>query len=356
MPFGSFWVQIKGEQNKKKKVKPAKERPEKIKPMKEKQDRKSKEKESAPVFTSKAGSVGYQMSVLLVGHSQRTICNFLCSMNVNMNEMAGETGLAFYTEDHQTMSRMIAAKKELDGIFYNRRGVADELEERDLEGRQVYSFRISLAGRQSRCLEFSFTCVTEEELAQISIGAFDAVWILEELPYLEKGAPISGLYQLFEDPQQAEGKPVLLLAAQFEYLERFRVVEEESSLSEETKAALKSRLETLWQQICGENRAVCQMEAVQIYGGLEFTGWDAQGRARLEASKSGFYQRYIPFGCQMPLIYTANAYAGDSPLDFFHSDDGNALITRLLQVFHPYCQNEALKAEPIGGLSNETEI
>ena len=39
-----------------------------------------------------------------------------------------------------------------------------------------------------------------------------------------------------------------------------------------------------------------------------------------------------------------------------HSDDGNELITRLIQIFHPYCESDALKAEQIGGTECEEGI
>ena len=350
MPFGSFWIHKEEQEKEKLKSK---------KTGKEKKQEDSGQKTSPffsqkePESTAGPGAVGYRMSVLLLGRSQRAICNFLCSMNVNMNEMAGEQGLAFYTEDHQTMSRMIAAKKELDGIFYNRQGVREELEERDLKGPQKYDFRISLAGRQSRCLEISFICVAEADLREHPAAGqkSDALWILEEEPYLEQKRGMEGLSGLLGGQE-----PVLFLVSQFEHMERFRVLGQEITLSYGTKEKLTESAVDLWQYSADDKTRSCMMLPVQIYGGLEFTGWDDQRRIRLEVSKSGFYQRYIPVGCQMPLIYTVQACIGRQQAEFFHSDDGNELITRLIQIFHPYCESDALKAEQIGGTECEEGI
>lgn len=361
MPFGSFWIQKKEKQEKTKnerteearqdevtREKPAGEEP-KPRPLEEKPSFFSGPQPDLPAG---AGSVGYRISVLLVGYSQRTICNFLCSMNMNMNDIAGEAGLAFYTEDHQTMSRMIEAKKRLDGIFYSRQSAAEQPDEEESCKMQRYAFRLSLAGRQSRCVEFEITCVTREQVQQSGPQQFDALWILEEEPHLEQGTGISGVYGLCKESGNEE-KPVLFLASQFEHLERFRVLEREVSLSYETKEKLAEYIRTSWEREAGFTEAVCRMIPVQIYGGLEFAGWDERGEGKLEVSKSGFYQRYIPVGCQMPLIYTVEAYVGSGRTDYFHSEDGNVLITRLFQVFHPYCESEALKAERIGGMNRE---
>ena len=156
MPFGSFWIK-KNKGTEREPAKPSKRGA--ARPVKEETGANKEEKTSffagaARDFSGRANGVGGRISILLLGDSQRLICNYLCSMNINMNEIVGREGLAFYTEDHRTISRMVAAKKELDGIFYRRGQLQDELEERELEGEQTYSFRISVAGKQSKCRSY----------------------------------------------------------------------------------------------------------------------------------------------------------------------------------------------------------
>ena len=163
MPFGSFWIKKKEEKKKVREEIPLKEK------VRKKEESAPRSSPSDYDFSIRPGTVGYRISVLILGRSQQLIRSFLCSMNVNMNETVGEGGLAFYTEDHDTMSQMIAVRKELDEFFYNRRDTKEDQEEPIPEGIQRYDFRISLAGRQSRCLEFSFTCVTEQDLSEHSV-------------------------------------------------------------------------------------------------------------------------------------------------------------------------------------------
>ena len=355
MPFGSFWIKKKEE---KKKVREEIPQKEKVR----------KKEESAPRssppdydFSIRPGAVGYRISVLILGRSQQLIRSFLCSMNVNMNETVGEGGLAFYTEDHDTMSRMITVRKELDEFFYNRREEKEEQREPEPEGIQRYDFRISLAGRQSRCLEFSLTCVTEQDLSEhsVTLSDFDTLWVLEETPYLERQKGIGGLYQILGYPKGEEElpvKPVFFLISQFEYLERFRVFGQEITLSFSTKENLTGLIRESLNLTADDRLKYAHVLPVQIYGGLEFIGWDEAGNLLLDISESGFYQRYIPVGCQMPLIYTAQSCLKENQADFFKSSDGSTLLTSLWQSFHPYCENEALKAEQIGGDSGEKEF
>lgn len=351
MPFGSFWIK-KNKGTEREPAKPSKRGA--ARPVKEETGANKEEKTSffageAMDFSGRANGVGGRISILLLGDSQRLICNYLCSMNINMNEIVGREGLAFYTEDHRTISRMVAAKKELDGIFYRRGQLQDELEERELEGEQTYSFRISVAGKQSKCLELIFTCLMGESLEQgwAPERNFDSVWILTEEPCLRDGRD-DFLYECLEKLRNAGREtPVLFLVSQFEYLERFRVLEQEVSLSYQTQERLAEYIRNLWRETAGEREEGCEMLQVQIYGGLEFTGWDEQGRLRLEVSKSGFYQRYIPVGCQMPVIYTVNACTEGEGADFLQTGEGNDLMVKLSQIFHPCCESEALSAKRI---------
>ena len=151
-------------------------------------------------------------------------------------------------------------------------------------------------------------------------------------------------------------KPVFFLISQFEYLERFRVFGQEITLSFSTKEKLTGLIRESLNLTADDRLKYAHVLPVQIYGGLEFIGWDEAGNLLLDISESGFYQRYIPVGCQMPLIYTAQSCLKENQADFFKSSDGSTLLTSLWQSFHPYCENEALKAEQIGGDSGEKEF
>ena len=91
MPFGSFWIK-KNKGTEREPAKPSKRGA--ARPVKEETGANKEEKTSffageAMDFSGRANGVGGRISILLLGDSQRLICNYLCSMNINMNEIVG---------------------------------------------------------------------------------------------------------------------------------------------------------------------------------------------------------------------------------------------------------------------------
>ena len=111
MPIGSFFIHLNPDEEKKEKIKKVKQNKENAHEKAEKQERSKKqekpeEKHRDPAGDASPGSqaqmprgrrneVGCRMPVLLIGRDQRLILDFLCSMNINMNDIAGAAGLAF---------------------------------------------------------------------------------------------------------------------------------------------------------------------------------------------------------------------------------------------------------------------
>lgn len=320
---------------------------ERIKKTNEEKQKKQRQKhhEEKKESEYRENEIGCRVSILFLGRTQTLLRDYLCAMNENMNETSGAEGLAFYTKDHATMMQMVENKKKLERSFLAQsQGLPEFFKEEEKQEKETnYFFDISLAGKQSRCVEFSFFCITEEELVQgkrTLPSEVDAVWLLGEVPFLEEGRKI-GAENVWAKEQKI---PVYFLLSQFEYLERFRVYNKEITLREETyeklikwgKNALPESSDLLqsW-----------QMLPIQMYGSIQFTDWDEEGNPIYKIDENGFYQRYVPVGCQMPLFYTLEQYIKAQKTNFFTEYDGNKLWNAILQCFLPYCGNRVLTAK-----------
>ena len=387
MPIGSFFIHLNPDEEKKEKIKKEKQNKENAHEKVEKQERSKKqkdpekqekpeEKHRGPAGDASPGSqaqmprgrrneVGCRMPVLLIGRDQRLILDFLCSMNINMNDIAGAAGLAFYTEDHETMFLIIETKKQLEEIFYAQGGETDRKEMEEETEPRKYFFDISFAGKQSRCVELEFTCVTPEALrgGNLSPAGFDTVWVLAEEPCMEQGGADGDLAAWLaswrnrtrsgeaaeyggngkQKGKNAAAQSVFFLACQFEHLERFRVRQDEIGLSMKTKRHVSENIKNAYGYAAEDTG--WKIMPVQIYGGLEYGGTDENGRLRLEMSRNGFYRRYVPVGCHMPVAYTLSEHMRRGDAEFLSGDEGNLLWTRLQNTFRPFCENDALQAE-----------
>ena len=387
MPIGSFFIHLNPDEEKKEKMKKEKQNEENAWEKAEKQEKTKKQKnpgkqekpeeqhknpvgdaswvKPAQTLRGRRNEVGCRMPILLIGREQRLILDFLCSMNINMNDISGGAGLAFYTEDHETMSLIIETKKQLEEIFYAQGSGTERKEMGEETGTRKYSFDISFAGKQSRCVELEFTCVTPEELrgGNLNPAGVEAVWVLAEEPCLEqRGADgdlaawlaawrnRNGAGEASEHAGDGKQKgknaavlPVFFLACQFEHLERFRVRQDEIGLSMKTKRHVAENIKNAYGYAAEESG--WKIMPVQIYGGLEYGGTDENGNMKLEMSRNGFYRRYVPVGCHMPVAYTLSEHMRSGNAEFLSGDEGNLLWTRLQNTFRPFCENDALRAE-----------
>lgn len=359
MAFGSFFVKqspsVKKDRKNGENVLEKGMVEEKSEKIEESSWKKSEKEETTDGKTAVADTAACVLSILLIGSSGREIRDFLCSMNISVNGMAGGEGLAFFTKDFRTISDMVAAKKQLDGYFAAPGEGERRLLEEDGEAGRRYVFDISQAGRQKRCVEMQITCCTAEELdtARTDAAAWDAVWILMPQPYLEEGRVDARIFQWLEqwEENQGEGAPsVQFLISQFEYLERFHVRGTEVSLSEKTREhLLRSCIESVQSGMDaaagkGEAEKRWKLLPVQVYGGLEFAGWTEEGEARYTVGGSGFFQRYVPVGCQMPLMETLNDCFDRGKLGFFLEEEGEELWSGIRHMFEPWRRNCALTA------------
>ena len=81
-------------------------------------------------------------------------------------------------------------------------------------------------------------------------------------------------------------KPVFFLVSQFEHLERFRVFGQEITLSFSTKEKLTGLIRENLNLTADDRLKYAHVLPVQIYGGLEFIGWDEAGNLLLDISES----------------------------------------------------------------------
>lgn len=298
-------------------------------------------------------------SILLVGRSQAAMRDYLCSLNQNMNEVLSGSGLSYYTREYAAITDIVAAKKHLDGYFWTGQETeyvcADPEEEKACVN---YIFSISPSGNQQVCLDFNFCCMTPQEAESAGAASADAVWILAEEPSIEEEDTYAkalgrflGLLQNKGTSAPDAGNGVFILLSQFEHRVHFKGNETENFLNE---GARKKLYDSCRQAFGGiRSASAAMLFLLQIYGGLQYVGRNEQGAPVLSVSRNGFYQKYLPAGCHLPLLYLLEASV---PKDaFWQGREGEEVWAKLQKSFAAYRTGDSWKPQPLGTGGNADE-
>lgn len=273
-----------------------------------------------------------RLQILLIGRNLPVLQEFLCSMSQNMSEALQKQGFAFYTQELECISDVIAQKKRMEQFcwsFTNENWTYPDCEETS----RTYIFCISPSGDQERALELVFRCITPDSEERMKWSQTDAVWLLSDgALFFDPGDGFLAYLQevLLSFPEQSaeDHKPVCLIQSQIEHLGHFDGPGDRSILPRQTA-----------DRICGLCRdhfsadTPAALIPVQVYGGMECVGMDARGAPVLHIGKSGFYQSYIPDNCHVPALYTIQSICARSRGDYFANASGKGLLQAIRSHF-----------------------
>ena len=303
----------------------------------EEKERIQKETSSAVVKTWKKGqAVSCTLSILLIGRTGEGIRDYVCSMAMNMDQVAGGAGLAFYTQDAKTIAEKIATRRELEAKLMEPDGnVAYEAASES----RTYIYEISRAGRQSISLKLHIDCVTGMGMKDQLIPEknYDAIWLLTDFPAAEpeKAGEYGPADHWLRQKDQAES-PVFCCVIMdcLEHLEKKGILQKRSKMqySEGIRRKAMEGCNIAYPALKGSSAFSAKLFLTQVYGGFAFSHWTEDGKMVLEPGR-GTAGAYTPSGCHGPLFETIDWARNNIKKDFFLQPEGNALWESLQTAF-----------------------
>ena len=322
------------------------------KPVREKQKKeKPVPQEKEPVHVPVNGRD--RLKILVIGRNMAMIQEFLCAMNENMSEALQTQGLAFYTQELQTISDVVAKKKKLEQFLWSFSKQDWCYSEEDTHEKK-YVFSISPSGDQQKAIDLELQCITPDAETNMSWAQTDALWLLSDgaLVLQEYDGFLSYLRDVLAGlPEQSadEKKPICLIQTQIESLGHFSGVAGMSRLPEKVERSITQMCRA--QFVCDAPVAIIP---VQVYGGMEFVGLDDNHMPKLHIGQSGFYQSYIPDNGHVPVLFTLQSICADKQEPVFTGINQTELLKSIRNHFGkkfgnvqwaPYMLNEEEGAE-----------
>ncbi len=254
--------------------------------------------------------------ILLIGETHELIADFLCSMQENLNETLPQGGIAYYTDNNDTISRMAKVKKGISACFGGDPSLRWPEYGDDSNEPRIYSFSISKAGNPQNAIALNFMAVTPYSNGAAALaGRAAAVWILvpgnaESNPETEYEEMVKHILLSMGDAVKARNVEIII--SQFEHMGLFRdsgsIAELPGNLKDELYTACRSRYEEIFVQL-GAKARVC---AAQIYGGLEFYERNESGKPVYYVNIEGRCAGYAPVACHIPLLHLFTALRGSA--------------------------------------------
>ncbi len=330
MPFGSFLAEAKEPREVIKKERPVKEpkvkapKPEPVDPQ--------------PIFAEPSVD-SIKLHIMLIGRNLSVLQEFLCSMNENMSETLHTEGLSYYTRELESVSDIVAKKKRLEQFFWtfsqnDWECAQDEVHEK------TYTFTVSPSGNQSKAIDLILHCVTPRSETRSSWDQTDAVWLVTDGLLIDEDRDCDPYLRFVQDalehmPQQGADdpqKPICLILSQIERLGHYQTSGTKAQLPDPLKRQLQKLCEDCFAPVLRETAKVA-LFPVQVYGGMEYVTVDSKGDPVQRLSQNGFYQSYIPEGCQFPGLYTLQCIADSRGVSFFANEQGGALVQKIRRIY-----------------------
>lgn len=330
MPFGSFLAEAKEPRTVMKKERPVKEpkvkapKPEPIEPQ--------------PIF-SEPSVDSIKLHIMLIGRNLSVLQEFLCSMNENMSETLHTEGLSYYTRELESVSDIVAKKKRLEQFFWTFSQNDWECAEDEVH-EKTYTFTISPSGNQSKAIDLIMHCVTPKSETRSSWDKTDAVWLVTDGLLIDEDRDCDPYLRFVQDtlehmPQQGaedSQRPICLILSQIEQLGHYQTNATKAQLPDSMKHQLQKLCEDCFVPVLRETTKVA-LFPVQVYGGMEYITVDSKGDPVQRLSQNGFYQSYIPEGCQIPGLYTLQCIADSCGVSFFANEQGGGLIQKIRRIY-----------------------
>jgi len=330
MPFGSFLAEAKEPRAVIKKERPVKQ-PKEAAP---------KPVPIAPQPAFAESSVdSIKLHIMLIGRNLSVLQEFLCSMNENMGESLHTEGLSYYTRELESVSDIVAKKKQLEQFFWAFSQNDWECPEEDAP-EKTYTFTISPSGNQSRAIDLILHCITPRSETRSSWDKTDAVWLVTDGLLVDEDRNCDPYLRFVQDtlgnlPRQSEEepqKPICLILSQIELLGHYQTTGSKVQLPGAMKQQLQKLCAECFVPVLQENRKVAAFP-VQVYGGMEYVTVDSKGDPVQRLSQNGFYQSYIPEGCQLPGLYTLQCIADSRGINLFANDQTGSLVQKIRRIY-----------------------
>lgn len=332
MPFGSFLAEAKEPRTALKKERPVK------KPKARVPKAKPEPVEPQPVF-SEPSVDSVKLHIMLIGRNLSVLQEFLCAMNENMSETLHTEGLSYYTRELEAVSDIVAKKKRLEQFFWTFSQNDWECAEDDVH-EKTYTFTVSPSGNQSKAIDLMMHCVTPQSETRSSWEKTDAVWLLTDGLLIDEDRDCDPYLRFVQDTleniprQRADDpqKPICLILSQIEKLGHYQTTGAKLRLPDAMKHQLQRLCEDCFARVLHENEKVA-LFPVQVYGGMEYVTVDFKGDPVQRLSQNGFYQSYIPEGCQFPGLYTLQRIADLRGVNFYAKEQDGGLTQKIRRIY-----------------------
>lgn len=330
MPFGSFFAEAKEPRAVIKKERPVKERREKtpkLEPI-----------TPQPIITEPSVD-SVKLHIMLIGRNLSVLQEFLCSMNENMSETLHTEGLSYYTRELESVSEIVEKKKRLERFFWTFSRSDWECAEDEVY-EKTYIFTISPSGNQTKAIDLVMHCITPRSQTRSSWDKTDAVWLMTDGLLLDEDRDCDPYLRFVQDtldhmPRQgakAPQKPICLILSQIERLGHYQTSGSKVRLSGSVKDQLRGLCEDCFAPVLHDAMNVAVFP-VQVYGGMEYVTVDSKGDPVQRLSQNGFYQSYIPEGCQFPGLYTLQCIANSHDVSIFAGEHDGGLIQKIRRIY-----------------------
>ncbi|MBE6982125.1 MAG: hypothetical protein E7437_07395 [Ruminococcaceae bacterium] len=305
MPIGVLNARLREPKKKK-------EKPQKFTPIEMKQPPQPPVQPQPPIAQPEIGAYyggkGDPMRIALVCRTHQQAVEYLCGLRANMTGLQS-CGVSMATTQNSAVSRLTTAKSKLDRAFFNR--VAQWTFDGTASTVENFIFQISGPSQDQSRIQLELYCGTPQALSAGAIQSADAVWVLLD-GHLLALAPDS-YESAVQSCLRGVQKPVYLLLSQMEGVGMYwngqgRYTYPTAALNQLTEAC-----RSLFASCLAVPAAVIP---VQIYGGMEYAGVDAQGVPVLKLNTSS---GYAPVACEAPALHTVAKICGSRGINYFES-------------------------------------
>ena len=288
--------------------------------------------------------------ILVVAETVELAKDYLCSLRINADSAFVDGGLAYYSNDHATISEIIHSKKDLDMCFWKEPGSKwpKYPEEYYEEKEHIYTFTLSASGYQEKNLELSFCCVTPyTNNISTFVQQANSVWIINPntANRNEENAYESGVKQLvFSLGSKSVDKEFIIVVTQFENEMAFRgsgsLAELDSKLRNALYEGCRKIYADTFEAAC-INAKIC---LAQIYGGLELLEYNEYDKPVFYVNGENLCGSYLPEACHIPLYYTLTNMH-NSGMAFFRDSLGDIIWQGIFQSFEDYIGRKQWESE-----------
>ncbi len=348
MPFGFFEIDGEFPLGKKrgKKQKNKRAKTETVIPESVPQKPETPQPAAAPEFNEQESDIGLwknpaaaTVKILLVGETEELMRDYLCALKQNMDELLNGSELTYYTKENETIAEIVEVKKELVDCFWEGKGKTwPDYQETKTDGSEKnYTFSISPAGNPQISVDLQFICRIPSMVTEPLRRGCQATWILAD--GAGDDADETGKQQIrqllssISEEHQAQKAPVLLLAFNLEQIGHFKGTGANAQLSDSVRNQVYSNCRKVYKEACPGCDPL--LYTIQLYGGLEQNGRNEQGKPVYKVNDSGYFNSYVPEGCQMPLFPTLAAVRENED-PFMVSAAGDRMWMALQKCFNPY--------------------